>query len=402
MACLGKKLIYGQRKTYTKTQIGGGTMSNYVWSTKDKSGQKVIKEIEAETAEDAKFILLAQGYSDLELKEDEVGSAAIAGFPKTVKAFGEEIKVTAEERLKHRDNPTVTFWDALRKGIGQSLIGCLLLILLAIHSGYRENWGSALLYIVGLLAWLAFIICVSLPSVYYRKLIKAADWSQWSEVLSLVATLETMGRFSFVKVPATELTRNRTKALAGMGRLDEALAEYKQCEGRPDCPSWLHKLFVASLYTTAKQYDKAIEFNLASIAEKPTSTAWADLANRYARYKRDPAKAGEAMAEAEKSPMADIAKPFCIRCRGIIAYLEGDLATARRELETAIELVEKAKSRPYRDGHLSVARAYLCCVLAKQGDLPMAKKCFNSARDYLVATKEDELLAECRQLTGER
>ena len=182
-----------------------------------------------------------------------------------------------------------------------------------------------------------------------------------------MATLQLIGRFSLVKVPATELTRNRAKALAGMGRLDEALAEYSQCQGRPDCPPWLYKLFVASLYTTARQHDKAIEYNLASIAAKPTSTAWADLANRYARYKSDAVKARSAMAEAEKSPLSDVAKPFCIRCQGIIAYLEGNYGAAKRDLQIAIELVEKAKGRPARDGHLSVARAYLCCVLAKQG-----------------------------------
>jgi tetratricopeptide (TPR) repeat protein len=238
--------------------------------------------------------------------------------------------------------------------------------------------------------------------VYYHKLIKASDWYRWDEVISLIGTLRAVRKFSVTGVPETELIRNRAKALAGLGRLNEGLAEYKQCEGRPDCPSWLYKLFVASLYTTAKKYDKAIESNLLSIEEKPTPTAWADLSNRYARYKCDPLKARAAMAEADKSPMPDVAKPFRIRCLGIIAYLEGDYSTAKRELETAIELVDKAKSRPFRDGHLNVARAYLCCVLAKQGDLAAAKKNFALAKEYLVATKEDELLAECRQLIGER
>ena len=222
-------------------------MTNYVWSATGKSGEKVIKEIEAASAEDAKFVLLAQGYSNLELKQDEVGSAALAGFSKRQNAFGQEIKVTAEQRLKHRDNPTVTFWDALRKGFGQSFIGILALIVLAGYSVYQGHWGYVVLYVAALLAWLAFILCVSLPSVYYRKLIKASDWSQWNGVLSLVGILQIIGRFSYVKVPPTKLTRNRTEHWRNPGRLDEALAEYSQCEGRPDCPTWLYKLFMASL-----------------------------------------------------------------------------------------------------------------------------------------------------------
>jgi tetratricopeptide (TPR) repeat protein len=336
----------------------------------------------------------------LELKEDDVMSAARAGFSKRPTIFGEEIKVTAEDRLKQRDKPMASFWDALRQCVRPSNIVWLAIILFAVYCSPNRLVSILLMLIAGL-AWLAFVFLVSLPSVYYRKLIKASDWNRWNEVLSLAAILESMGRFSFVKVPATELTRNRAKALAGMGRLDKALAEYKQCEGRPDCPSWMYILFVGSLYVTAKQYDKAIECNLMSIAEKPTPTAWLDIANRYARYKGDPIKAREAMAEADKSPMSDVSKPFRIRCQGIIEYLELDYAAARRDLETAIEMVERAKGRPYRDGHLSVARAYLSCVLAQQGDLPAAKKCFAQAKDYLVATDENELLAECRQLTGE-
>jgi tetratricopeptide (TPR) repeat protein len=377
-------------------------MANYVWTARDRSGQNVVKEIQADTAEEAQSILLAEGYSALVLKEDDVISAVNAGFSDRPTIFGEEIKVTAKDRLKHRDNTSTNFFSAILTGVKQSAFFCILIVGYAVYQGYRGHWGSVLLLAGALVAWLAFLTCVSLPLVYYHKLIKASDWNRWDEVISLIGRLRAVRKFSITGVPETELIRNHAKALAGMGRLNEGLAEYKQCEGRPDCPSWLYKLFVASLYTTAKKYDKAIEYNLMSIEEKSTSTAWADLSNRYARYKRDAIKARKAMAEADKSPMSDIAKPFRIRCLGIIAYLEGDYSSAKRELETAIELVDKAKSRPFRDGHLSVARAYLGCVLAKQGDLPAAKKIFALAKEYLLATKEDELLAECRQLIGER
>jgi hypothetical protein len=376
-------------------------MPNYVWTAKDKLGKTVVKEITANTASEAQAILVADGFFDLKLKEDEIMTIVQAGFSERPKMFGEEIKATTEDRLKAQDNPTVTFWDVIRKGVWQSKGLIFLIVLLFAYQVYRGNFVSAILLIAGLVVWLIFLICVGLPSVYYKKLILAADWSRWKEVLSLVDTLKAIGRIGLIKVPATELTRYRAKAFVGMGRLQEGLAEYQQCEGRPDCPSWLYKLFVASLYTTAKQYDKAIEYNLKAIEENSGSTTWADLSYRYARYKRNPQKAREAMAEADKSPMAEIAKPFRIRCLGVIAYLENDYATARQNFEMAIDLVEKAKWRPFRDGHLSIARAYLCCVLAKQGDLSAAKKNFVLAKDYLIATEENELLAECRQATGE-
>jgi tetratricopeptide (TPR) repeat protein len=377
-------------------------MANYVWTAKDPYGNSVVKEVAAETSNAARDMLVAAGYTDMVLKEDDVVSAAMAGFSDRPTLFGEEIKVTAAERLEHRDRGGTGFLSAILKGVNQSKVFVFLIVAFAVYQGYCGHWISASLMVIALLAWLAFLACVSLPLVYYQKLIKASDWYRWDEVLSLIETLRAVRKFSITGVPETELIRNRAKALAGKGHLSEALAEYKQCEGRPDCPGWLYKLFVASLYTTAKQYDKAIEYNLLSIQDKPTPTAWADLANRYARHKRDPRKAREAMAEADKSPMPDVAQAFRVRCRGVVAYLEGDYSAARRDLEDAIGMVEKVKNRPFRDGHLSVARAYLACVLARLGELPAAKKCFAQAKEYLVATGEDELLAECQQIVGER
>jgi tetratricopeptide (TPR) repeat protein len=377
-------------------------MTNYVWSATDKSGKKVIKEIKAATAEDARFVLLSQGFLSLELKEDEVISAVLAGYPKRQNRFGAEIKVTAEARLEHRDDPTTTYWDVLRKGIGKNYLLFFGLIFSLGYSVFRMEWGYFLIYSIALAAWLAFLLFSGIQSVYYRKLIKVADWNRWEEVLYLLEVLQLIGHFRPVKLPPSELIRYRAKALIGLGDLQEGLAEFKQCEGRPDCPGWLYKLYLGGLHGIAQLHDKAIDYTLSSIAEKPTSTAWLDLANRYLRYKRDPIKARVAMAETEKSPLTDVARPFHLRCQGIIAYLEGNYSVAQQHLKAAIEIVESAKGRPFRDGFLAIARAYLCCVLARQGEMRAAEKYFVLARKYLVATKEDELLAECRKLCSQK
>ena len=88
---------------------------NYSWTATDRFGQKVVKEVEAETAQEAQNKLLADGYSNLVLKEDEVMEVARTGFPKNPTFLGAPINVTAEDRLRHLDNPTVTFWDVLKK-----------------------------------------------------------------------------------------------------------------------------------------------------------------------------------------------------------------------------------------------------------------------------------------------
>ena len=155
-------------------------MSKYVWTAKNKSGQKVFKEVEAQTAEESRAILVEAGYSELVLKGDEIMAAVQEGFPSTINVLGQAVKVTTEQRLKYLDTPMFTFWGAIREAIRQSKLMFVLLPLFAVYSVYREHWVFALLWIVGLLAWIAFLVCVSLPLVYYRRLIMASDWYRWS------------------------------------------------------------------------------------------------------------------------------------------------------------------------------------------------------------------------------
>ena len=81
-----------------------------------------------------------------------------------------------------------------------------------------------------------------------------------------------------------------------------------------------------------------------------------------------------------------------------MAYVEGDHAAAKRELEASPGILAQNPNQPFRDGSISIARAYLCCVLAKIGDREGAKKHFAAAQDYLMATDETDLLEECKRL----
>ncbi len=375
-------------------------MPNFIWTAKDKFGNLVVREVTADSAKDAMSILAANGYTELTLKTDEVMDASQQGFKETYKLFGEEIRVSAEDRVRHMKGRPATFGSALIGGIWQSKALVFPVAALIAYQLYRGNNLAALIVACGLVFWMVFLLCVSLPSIYYAKLIKAADWHQWDEVIALIETLKSIGRFSLIKLPEPELGRHRAKALVGKGKISEALAEYSAYENQPGCPSWLYKAFVAGLYDTAKQHDQALEWTLKSIQDNPRPTIYADLANRYARYKKDPVKAREAFKETEHGPTVAAIIPFRKRCLGIIYFLEGNFAAARKELESSLELMEQTRHQPYRDGSIAIARSYLCLVLAHQGDLEGAKNNFSAAKKYLIATQEDELLAACRQATG--
>jgi tetratricopeptide (TPR) repeat protein len=370
-------------------------MATYTWTAKDRDGKSVVREITHESVESSKAALEAEGYTDLKLMEDDIADAARAGFTEKTVFLGEEIKVTAEQRLKVRDKPPPTFTRVFFEAVFQSKMLILMILVIAGLEYYRGRLAGVVLAFFGLILWILFVVCIRLPSIYYTKLYQADDWHRWNEVLQLVGFLEKLGKVHFIKVPKTTLIRHQAKALAGLGDLPRALAEYTVCENQPGCPSWLYKAFVAGLYDIAGQHDTALELNREAIREKPQNAMYLDLANRLLRYKHDAAGAREAIAEAEKFTISEIAKPFYLRCLGMLAYLEGDYSTAKEKLELALDLTVKAPRRPYRDGHMAVTRAYLACVSARLRDFSAARKHLAQAKEYLVATNGADLLAEC-------
>lgn len=375
-------------------------MGKYVWTAKDPSGSPVVREIEANSIEESKSALQAEGCTELELKSEEVMEVATAGMPRKFQVLGKEVEITAAERLKHRGKRPPTILSALGRGIAQSKWFFILMLIIAAWEFYRGRMTSLILTGAGVILWLVFLVVIRTPGIYYGRLHKAADWYRWQEVLDIVDRLKQIGKFHFIKIPPLELGRQRAKALAGLGRLTEAVAEFSEFENQPNCPGWMYKASLAGIHDIAKQHTKAVAYNLDAIREKPTAVLYLDLANRYVRYLKDPDKARAALAETEKETLMDIAKPFLFRCRGILAFLEGDNTTAKQEFEASLAAMEKFPHVPYRDGHISVTKAYLCCVLANQGDVPAAKRNFMAAKEYLVATGETELLERCQRATS--
>lgn len=374
-------------------------MTNYVWKAKDRSGKQVVREVRANTAAEAQSVLAADGYTDLILFEDDIAATAAEQMEEG-KMFGEPIIVTANDRIKQSTKPQLNLWRALLEGVWQSkgliiAVGALAAVLF-----YRQNYLGASLAAGSIIIWLLFVVCLSLPAIYYNKLHRAVDWHRWDEVLDLVAKLDANRKINFIKVPEVELARNRAKALAGLGRVEEGLAEYKKCEGQTGCPSWLHKAFVAGIYDTAKQYDKAIEYTLLSMQDKENPSMYPDLAYRFARFKRDAINARKALNEAEKAVLPEYGKPFLLRSRGWVCYLEQNYVEARKAFEESIAYMERTRNQPFRDGSISIAKAHLACVLAKLGEFDLAKTSFLEAKKYLIAADETDLHDECNRAIG--
>jgi len=372
-------------------------MPNFIWTAKDKQGKPIVKEVSAETIEESKAMLLAEGYTDLELKSDEIIDASRQAFA----TANNGRKSRPEEFVRHLGNIPQTPLKLILRSIVHDTAFYLLMISLMVLAIFRGHKANAIVTGIITVGWLVFRIWMSLPQIYYAKLNKAKDWHRWTEVLQLVKSLERIRQFHIIKLPAKELIRARAQALAGLGRLLEALAEFRQCEYQPEVPSWLYKAHLAEIYSIAKDYDKSLEYAWEALEEKQTPVLYIDLASRLLRYKKDTVKAKEILSKVEKDTLTEIIKPGYLQCQGILDYIEGDYVSARQELEVSLKMMEQTRDRPFRDGNISLTKGYFCCVLSKQGDLTSAKRCFEQAREYLIAARETELLEECKKAVGE-
>lgn len=350
-------------------------MPIYVWTAQDRSGVKIVREVRADNIESSKKILVDEGCINLALHEDDIIAAAHGGFPDKVQFLGEEITVTGADRLKHMDKPRMSYLQSIRETIADDKG----LFLVGISAGAVGLWFGyhfvIWIFVALSLAWISFRVWMSIPMIWFENLNKARDWHRWEEVLSLVRDADSIRKRHFMMVPQVEVTRANAQALVGLGRVEEGIALYQQCEGQPGCPSWMYKAMVGGLYSLARQYHKSVAYSLAAIAENPTPSLFIDLANQYIRLK-DIVNARAALAKAQEGTLVEIAKPFVLRSKGVIAYLEGDHVAAKENLSAALVLHEAAHNQPFRDGNISITRTFLAAVCAKQGDARTAREHF--------------------------
>jgi len=370
-------------------------MPTYAWTGKDKSGIPTFREIEAATVQESRDLLLAEGCTDLQLQEDDVSAEINRAIGDKVAFLGEEVTITARDRVQYHNKPPPTITGIVLQGLKEDKSFFIVVSLCLAFCVYRHWLVGAIICAVLLIGWPSARIFIGLPSVLFHRLFDADDWHRWNDVLRLAKQLRAVGRYQLIKIPETQLARFEAYALAGKGRLSEAVALYSRVENQPGAPTWLFKSHLSTIYHNGGDYDTALKLMREAIALKPEGTGFIDLASRLARYHADAPGARAALQHVDMDLVMDLLKPFATRLRGIILWLENDFGNARQELETAIREMEKTRHIAYRTGTIAVAKGYLCCVYARLGNREAARKCYGEAAEYLVATKETRLLQDC-------
>lgn len=369
-------------------------MPDYLWTGKDKFGNSFTERVNADTTTQAKKLLDERGCTELKLHTDDFAEAGRA-------QFDQQSKLSAADQLKFQSKDT-TLWGAWAQAFKASAGTNILFLLLLVFFLLSRRYVAVTICAIGFLAYIPIYFWFRQSSRYFSQLNKAKVWHRWNEVLNCIEKLKRTKRWTKIGVPEPALINYQALALSGLGRFDEAVAKFSTLENNPKVPRWLYLCQLAAIHGTAKKYDEAVDLNRQAAEFKPNDPViLIDLATRIVRRQKDAAQAKVILNQAEQGVVVELAKPHIALCRGIIAYQERDYIIARTKLLEALTGLQQFMRHSIVEGTFLTIKAYLCCVEGALGNLAEARRLFGETRKYLQATKENELLAECKTAAQE-
>ena len=284
-------------------------MAQYLLTAKNRAGRTVSELLEADSANVAVLALKERGYENIVLHTDDF---------------------VAKDAATLELNPLITARDLAKNHTR----GGLHRLLVKVARSYAANWKLPVLVAIGfalrrLYSWpwgwqdglLAaglllpglFALVSHLPAMRYDRLVEADSWRRWDEVLRLLPALR--GKLAPYAIAWHEL-----KALAGLGRMDEALQLVLPFATNGEiAPAKFWTLLMASAYRSANQREMALAALEKALEYAPDDPAvLIDLAGALLDEHDDVARAKDLLQHAKKQAMSDLAGKFAQAVEGMI------------------------------------------------------------------------------------
>jgi tetratricopeptide (TPR) repeat protein len=226
----------------------------------------------------------------------------------------------------------------------------------------------------------------------YQGLIESVAWGRWEEVL---AKVDSVGG----SIPAEEIAFRKAGALAGLGRLDEALRIVEPFADNRTIPAWNYWSRLAMVYSNAKRpEDSKAAMEKALELAPDNATLLADMADSEVWLRRNPRRARELLAKARQHALSDVVQAFVLKTEGLIHLEEGRPREARELLEQAFQKASAFRHASALMGALlDKMHAALALAYAAEGDAKNARRHYDLARPRLVALKHDEVITRCEE-----
>jgi tetratricopeptide (TPR) repeat protein len=367
-------------------------MPKYLLSGKDATDRSRTEAVTARSADDAVARFKARGYVDVVLHSDEViahlfqPDALKHLTPRDYLAIGRASRWQFLWQMVVRLYRTQWWWFALMAAL---IVGRRVL---------DVPWDLLdSLAVVFLFMPLVIILFSELlsPSRKYERAMAYNAWGRWTEMLAILPSVRRVlsdAVYAFYEA----------KALAGLGRLDEALATVRPFADDPKTPAWLYWGQLADVFHAARLGDRAIDCGEKAVEHAPDNvTVLLDLAMSLLRYRRDAARARPLLEQALQHEISDMLRPFVFMVEGVLALEEGQSDRARPLLEESLKQAERFRhTTPLMGAAIDRIHTYLTLACAAQGDKTTAEKHFRIAEPRLRAFEANDLLERCRSALG--
>jgi tetratricopeptide (TPR) repeat protein len=377
-------------------------MPNFLWSGKAPSGREEAEEVSAETPAEARRILEARGWTELRQHTTE-----IADFIQRQQSLisRNKSRLTPKEKLQYRQGTAPGLWGNWVKAIGNSGVTFLPLAAVLGWAIYDRQMPEDRFWIVISAAVLAYgVLLYPVLRWWFRqtkrlfvKLHTARTWHRWDEVLRCLDQLVKAKSKTNIGLNDYSMARYRALALAGLGRLEEAVNGFRTAAEKANTPSWLYQTALAGIYSIARQYDKALEtYHTAFEAATDKSIICIDLAMYLVSRFNRPQEARQLLVQAEKMQFPENAIPHLALLRGVIAWREKNFSEMDRYAREALANFEKhprAKLYLY-EGSILNCQGYLAVSNAALGRKSEARKYFAQIEKYLELKEQNDLISE--------
>ena len=361
-------------------------MPEFLIRGRDPEGKRRSKLVEAGSAEQALRIVNAEGWHETRLMTDDVGGVVVEW---------DTGSLTPDEQHELGQGSFASFVAAsLRRALSRSLGFWVFLAVLIVRRalGFEWNvWDNVL--VAGLVI---LVVVVLLPLLYgsarkYDRLAKNMAWGRWNAVLDgLQQGADGLARH--------EQLRMRAYALAGLGRIDEALREYDVLSDGEEIPEWMYWSLRADIHTAAEDFDGAVSDMQKAYKLAPDNpTLLLTYAEVLMMHDGDRELARQLVAEVQEHPLAEPIQWAKAMVEGMFALDESRYDDARDHLKKSFSLAGPLLKDASFLSHQARINALLALAESGRGNKAAARKHFAAAEPMLSAQGANKFLTRCRE-----
>jgi tetratricopeptide (TPR) repeat protein len=189
----------------------------------------------------------------------------------------------------------------------------------------------------------------------------------------------------------------QAQALAGLGRLDEAIKILKPFADGQNMPAWLYWGRIGDVYYAAQKYELIVPAAEKAAELAPDNpTVLLDLAMALVRYRQDAVRARKLLLQARTHALSDVLAIFADLIEGMIELESGNPSQARHLFDKTLSALAPFRNATPLIG-AAIDRTYACLALAyaATGDRDQAERYYRRAEPRLRALKSHDLIDRC-------